>query len=190
MLRYCEKCDKSFDFDIRDARQLDELVCPDCGSKIDKNSRPRMKGTSEDTVYRRIGNTYVIFITIIYLFSLVLACIGTFGFFTHLDKLLFIMTGVSLLSIFISIVSKRVSGLWILLFVFGAVLGAIIVSNVSGIANIFRGACVGIELAIVLRYIIRDVFYRLIFALGAWGGKISMEENIATTKGVNQKKRQ
>ena len=35
MKRYCEKCQKEFEFNINSMKDLDNLVCPDCGEKME-----------------------------------------------------------------------------------------------------------------------------------------------------------
>ena len=165
MIRHCKNCDKSFDFNIRDTRQLDNLICPECGAPIDKNSRPKPSGISEDQVNYRIGKAYMTVLTIIYLFGLIIACLGVFGFFSHLDTLLFIMVVISAIVLIIQLATHYTSAFWLFMYIAGAVIGGIVVANKIGASNIIKGISVGLEFSIILRYIIRDLFFRLLFAL-------------------------
>lgn len=154
MERYCSNCKKSFDFKIKSIYDLDSLVCPECGQKIDKNSR---KPVENNDVDRKIGSVFQKIFEFFYIFYLLCALIGVAAYFFHFQTLLYIMTGISLLVYFIQLFSGFLqfkSGLFFL--PAAAIAGYIITQTVEG-------ACLGIHIVFAIRHIIRDIIFRIIF---------------------------
>ena len=135
MNRYCVNCQKEYDFKIKSMEDLDNLVCPVCGAKIDKNSRkPAATGKNGKTAEGTIGNVVGGYFTIKYYFHFVLAVIGLIAFFLHLNGLVSFLSGL----IFIPI---------------GAVIGAVL------IGELLRGICLGIVVVFIIRHIVRGFLY-------------------------------
>ena len=88
MNRYCVNCQKEYDFKIKSMEDLDNLVCPVCGARIDKNSRkPAETGKNGKTAEGTIGNVVGGYFTIKYYFHFILAVIGLVAFFlSHSDE--------------------------------------------------------------------------------------------------------
>ncbi|MCR4940900.1 MAG: hypothetical protein K5930_12470 [Treponemataceae bacterium] len=154
MERYCTNCKKSFDFTIKSIYDLDSLVCPLCGRKIDKNSRKPVVHTDIDG---KIGSVFQKLFAFFYVFYISCAVIGGIAYFFNLNLLLYIMTGISLLAYVIQLFAGFMefkSGLFFL--PLGAIAGYLF-------ARTAEGACLGIHIIFAIRHIIRDIILRIIF---------------------------
>ncbi|MBR4005295.1 MAG: zinc ribbon domain-containing protein [Treponema sp.] len=158
MKRYCTNCRKDFDFPIKSMKDLDNLVCPECGSLIDKNSRNPAEDTSAQTekLENAIGNTFSVFIWINYIFFVAISIFAIVAYNRHWDKALYIATGISLgvfvIQLFFHSLSFR-TGLFFL--PVGAAAGYLILHTI-------QGACLGIAIVFIARHLIRALFYRLL----------------------------
>ena len=155
MNRYCVNCQKEYDFKIKSMEDLDNLVCPVCGAKIDKNSRkPAATGKNGKTAEGTIGNVVGGYFTIKYYFHFVLAVIGLIAFFLHLNGLLYFMAFACLLTWLSQFLFGIVSFLSGLLFIpIGAIIGAVL------IGELLRGICLGIVVVFIIRHIVRGFLY-------------------------------
>ena len=153
MVRYCTNCKKSFDFTIKSIYDLDKLICPECGQKIDKNSRAPVE--SSDAVEEKIGMAFEKLFRFFYVFYLGCALVGIVAFFLHFSKLLFVATIVSLAVFAIQLMTGFLSFKWGLLFLpLGAAAGYFWPGG-------YEGACLGIMVVFAVRHLIRDVIFRL-----------------------------
>ena len=153
MERYCTNCKKSFDFTIKSIYDLDKLICPECGQKIDKNSRAPVE--SSDAVEEKIGMAFQKIFRFFYVFYLGCALVGIVAFFLHFYKILFVATGVNLIVFFIQMFGGFMQ------FKLGLVL-----LPIAAVAGYFwpggyEGACLGIMVVFAVRHLIRDVIFRL-----------------------------
>ncbi len=159
MLRYCENCKKDFEFAPLAVSGRNDLICPECGGVIGKNSRnPANKINSEKTE-EAIGNTFARLLHMSYIFYMVMGLLGITGFALGADKLLYIATGISIGAFIIQFLTGTLiftSG--IIFLPIGAAAGYIYFKSIEG-------ACLGIHLVFLIRHIIRDIFFALIFKL-------------------------
>lgn len=157
MLRYCNNCKKEFDFKIKSIKDLNSLTCPECGKKIDPNSRNieriRKIKENESNIGNTIGNIY----GFAFIFYLIFAIIGIIAYFTKQYNLLYISSGINILVFLIQFFTGT------LFFYSGLIflpLGAV---GAYFIFGGLEGACLGIQIVFALRHIIRDIFFRFIF---------------------------
>ena len=157
MLRYCTNCKKDYDFAPLAVSGKDDLICPECGMVIDKNSRnPEDKIEAEKTE-AAIGNTAARLLHLSYIFFMTMGIIGVIGFITGIRPLLIAATAISLTVFIIMFLTGTlvfVSGL--ILVPMGAVLGYLYFKSIDG-------ACLVIHIVFLLRHLIRDIILRLIF---------------------------
>lgn len=157
MLRYCNNCNKDFDFTPQQVSGKSDLICPLCGNVIGKGSRNPAIKLAVDQKEEEIGNIFGKLAHFSYIFYLVIGLIGVAGFFLKLDMLLYIATGVALTAYAIQWITRTV------IFTSGIVfipIGAYIGYNYFGTVN---GACLGVHAVFIARHIIRDVLYSLIW---------------------------
>ena len=94
-----------------------------------------------------------------YIFYMVMGLLGIIGFIFGVDKLLYIATGISIGAFIIQFLTGTLiftSG--IIFLPLGAAAGFIYFKTIEG-------ACLGIHLVFLIRHIIRDIFFALIFKL-------------------------
>lgn len=156
MNRYCVNCDKEFDFSPLEVSGRNDLICPECGQIIDKNSRRPKSNDESDKIENTIAGVFAQLLHMSYIFYLLCACAGVVGFFLKIDALLFLATAIALAAFFVQLFTGTLIFTSGLIFLpIGAVCGYLIVKNI-------RGAFLGINVVFVIRHIIRDIFYRLI----------------------------
>ncbi|MBP5157332.1 MAG: hypothetical protein ILP18_05625 [Treponema sp.] len=97
MIRYCPNCHKEFDFAIKSIEDLDDLVCPECGCKIDRNSRRPLEEPDEGGVDMSLGLMLLVLVRIGFVFFALLSLLGVGAFFLHWSWGLRILTGICLL---------------------------------------------------------------------------------------------
>lgn len=161
MNRYCTNCQKEYDFKITSMEDLDNLVCPVCGNKIDKNSRkPVETGKNGKTAESTIGNVVGGYFTIKYYLHFVLALIGLIAFFLHMNGLLYFMASACVITWLSQFLFGRISFLSGLLFIpLGAIIGAVVIKG------LLRGICLGIVVVFILRHLIRGFNYFILAKL-------------------------
>ena len=153
MNRYCPKCQKEFDFQIRSSSDLDNLVCPECGGKIDRNSRKPFDSSSRDKTETAIGMAFFTLTRINYFFFSAVSAIGIVAFFLHWDKALYITTGICLALFLFQLIKGtlffRTGPFFIPL---GAVAGYFLFKSI-------RGACLGVCIVFVARNLLWNLFF-------------------------------
>ena len=155
MTRYCVKCRKDFDFTIKSIKDMDNLICPECGLKIDKNSRNPDLDKSEDRekTAEAIGSAFHVMARINYIFYVTASLVAVAAYFFHLDTLLYVMTGISLAVFFVQLFSQSLSFRTGLIFLpAGAAAGYFILKSV-------QGACLGIAVVFIIRHLFRHLFF-------------------------------
>jgi hypothetical protein len=159
MLRYCTYCEKDFDFPPLSVSGKDDLICPECGRVIGKNSRnPAGKEQIEKTE-EEIGNLYARLLHLSYIFYLTLGIIGVLAFVTGSVKLLYIVTGISITAYVLQFLTGTLTFVSGLIFLpAGAILGYMYFKSIPGL-------CLGIHVVFLIRHLVRDVIFRLIFFL-------------------------
>lgn len=165
MKRYCTNCQKDFDFPVKSMKDLDSLVCPECGLKIDKNSRNPTEDSSVESAKAEetIGRTLSVFMSLNYFFFIAISLVSVAAYFLNMDKLLYTMTGISLGVFFIQLFFQSLSFRSGLIFLpIGAAAGFFILKSI-------RGACLGIAIVFIIRHLIRGVIFRLIGKLISLG---------------------
>lgn len=159
MLRYCENCRKDFEFAPLAVSGKDDLICPECGNVIGKNSRNPANRLDSDKTEEAIGNTFAKLLHLSYIFYMVMGLLGVAGFLTGVNKLLYIATVISLLAFVIQFMTGTLvftSG--IIFLPAGAAAGYYYFRTIEG-------ACLGIHIVFLIRHLIRDIFFMLLFKL-------------------------
>ena len=157
MERYCTNCKKDFDFEPLAVSGKGDLICPECGNIIDKNSRNPAGKEMVDETEEKIGRTFANLLHMSYVFYLTMGVLGVIGYVFGLDTLLYIATAISLAAYIIQFLSGTLT------FASGLILlpaGAILCWFYFGT---LRGACLGIHIVFLIRHIIRDILYTLVF---------------------------
>ena len=162
MIKYCTNCRKDFDFTIKSMKDLDSLVCPECGSRIDKDSRnPALEEVSRatDETEETIGNAFGCLMSLNYVFFMSISVAAIVAYNFHWDMALYILTGISLglfvIQLFFRSVAFRTGFIFLPL---GAAIGYFVLKSV-------RGACLGIAIVFIARHLIRALFWRLLSRL-------------------------
>ena len=159
MLRYCENCKKDFEFAPLTVSGKDDLICPECGGIIGKNSRNPANRVDPDKTEEAIGNAFAKLLHMSYIFYMVMGLLGVAGYVFGINRLLCIATVISLLAFMIQLLTGT------LIFTSG-----IIFLPIGAVAGFFyfgriEGACLGIHIVFLIRHLIRDIFFMLIFKL-------------------------
>lgn len=156
MLKYCTNCKKNYDFKIKSMTDLDNLQCPECGKKIDKNSSKPVDHSESDKVSNSLGKMFYNFARIGYLFYITISVAGIISYFLNWNKPLYITTGICvgffLIQLIIGYCSFRSGIIFIPL---GAAAGYLILKTVNG-------ACLGILTVFVIRHLFRKLFFWII----------------------------
>ncbi|MCR4589295.1 MAG: hypothetical protein K5668_00555 [Lachnospiraceae bacterium] len=159
MLRYCENCKKDFEFAPLAVSGKDDLICPECGGIIGKNSRNPGRRIDSDKTEEAIGNAFAGLLHMSYIFYMVMGLLGVAGYVFGINKLLYLATVISLAAFIIQFMTGT------LLFMSG-----IIFLPLGAVAGYFyfkgiEGACLGIHIVFLIRHLIRDIFFSLLFKL-------------------------
>ncbi len=157
MLRYCPYCEKDYDFSPLSVSGKDDLICPECGNIIDKNSR-HPANTDEGTKHTEegIGRIFAGLYNLFFIFYMLMAIIGVIAFVSGMKTLLFTVTVISLAVFIIQLITGTLiftSGIFFL--PVGAVIGYLIFKSIPG-------ACLGIHIVFLIRHILRDIIFRLL----------------------------
>lgn len=158
MLRYCTYCKKEYDFDPLAVSGRDELICPECGNTIGKESRTPYGKEMAERTEETIGQIYARLLHLSYIFYLAMGIIGAAGFVSGIYPILYAATAVSLTVYTIQLITGTLifrSGLVFL--PIGAILGYLYF-------RIPEGACLGVHIVFLIRHLIRDIIFRLLFA--------------------------
>lgn len=155
MKRYCTKCEKEFDFNIRSVTDLDNLVCPECGEKIGKESR-KPRDPNADNLEETIGRGFAAIFRFAYIFYMVLGSIGVVSFILHEYYILYPVTLIALVCVLLQVFTGTfVFQAGMIFLPVGAVVGYLIFNSVEGMLF-------GIDCVFVIRHLIRDVILRLL----------------------------
>lgn len=156
MYRYCLNCKKDYDFSPLEVSGQGNLICPACGEIIDKNSRNPGRKVDTENTESAIGNAFAGLLHYSYIFYLVVATIGVISFVLGLYKVLYITTSVIMVVFAIQMLSRVIafSGMMLILLPVMIVPGYILWN--------IPGACLGVNVAFILRHLIRDIVYRFV----------------------------
>jgi len=158
LIRYCTNCRKEFDFTIKSLEDLENLTCPECGAKVDKNSRaPAYDAVSKgsDKMENAIGSTFSFLARLNYIFYIAISVVAVIAYYFNMDKLLYTMTGISLGMFLIQLLTNSLTFRSGLIFLpIGAAAGYYLLKSP-------RGACFGIAIVFILRHLIRDILITL-----------------------------
>ncbi len=152
MLRYCGQCQKEFEFAVKSTKDLEHLVCPECGRPIPKNSR-RPSNPQDKKIQDDIGNVFRILFYLSYVFFAACGVLGVTAYFLHWDTTLYTVTAIAAL---VYLLRYRNSELGILWLTAGAGLGC-------RLEPAPRGICFGITVALIVRHLIRRLLWKLIY---------------------------
>lgn len=157
MIRYCQNCQKDFDFNIKSTTDLDNLICPECGKKIPANSRHKPQSAAETEL--AIGGAFQGLYALSYHFYFFVSVVGIVAYFLNANSLLYTMAIINLTVFLFQLLFGRLlfrTGL--ILIPLGAALGYYFLNG-------FAGAVLGIHVVFVVRHLIRNVFWAFIAKL-------------------------
>lgn len=162
MIRYCPKCDQEYDFKISSMGDMEQLSCPVCGEKIDKNSRRPHDYVQEAKTEIAIGTAIYKLISISFLFFLFCGIMGVIAYVFHWDTFLYIDTAICVV-IFLwnsgrDSINPLRSSLWLIV---GAGLGYLIFKSI-------RGACLGVMVSLIVRHFVRALLIKLFTKFIKW----------------------
>ncbi len=158
MIRYCTYCKKDFDFAPLAVSGREDLICPECGNVISRESRNPAGKEMADRTEEAIGNAYAKLMHLSCIFYMTVGVIGVICFFAGLSTLLYIATFISLICFIMQLLTGTLIFISGLIFLpLGAVLGYMYFGNPAG-------ACLGIHIVFLIRHLIRDILFRLLFA--------------------------
>lgn len=157
--RYCDNCEKTYDFEIKSPKDLDVLFCPVCGSHVGKESRDPAPRREAEKTEAKIGGFFATLLRISYLFFFVMSAIGIVAFFIKLYPVLYVVSAVVLVVYLIMLFSGITNfKLGIILVPIGGVVGFLITKSIPGI-------CLGMMIVFCVRHLIRDMIYTLVWKL-------------------------
>ena len=135
---------------------LDNLICPVCGGKIDKNSRAPVV---DDNMDAKIGSIFQKVFHFFYIFYMLCSVVGIIAYFLNLSTVLYVATGVCLVVFVIQWFSGYMTFRTGLIFIpVGALIGYLKLGT-------YEGACLGVMIVFAIRHLIRDIIFRLIWSL-------------------------
>lgn len=166
MYRYCPKCKKNYDFDIKSMDQLDSLVCPICGSKIDKNSRQPHDYVAEAKMERAIGRGINNLMWLGFTIYVILGTVGIILFLFDFDIALYILTAITIPTFLV----KYARGSYFIdsaipYLVLGGILGFMLFWSLDGI-------CFGLMVGMIMRQVVRYLIMRLLFKALGWFSRL------------------
>lgn len=165
MYRYCPNCEEEYDFKVSGAADLDNLICPACGRKVDKNSRKPKEPANEGQTEVAIGEAILTIYNVIYSFFVITGVLGMISFLLKWDILLYICTAVSILSYMrVNKEAGKEIGKGFLGVLIGAGLGWLIFKSIQGI-------CFGAIVVLVAYYVLRMAILALIKMVMNWSQK-------------------
>ncbi len=159
MLRYCIRCKENFEFAPGAVSGKGDLICPKCGGIIAKNSRHPTDSGDAEKIEEGMGRTLAGLFRFFYFFYLIIGIAGVLSFWRGFDKLLYVLTIIALCTYIFQLftgTSTFMSG--IIFLPSGALLGYLYFKNIAGV-------CLGIHIVFLIRHLIRDLVYGLIFKL-------------------------
>lgn len=166
MIRYCTKCEKEYDFPIKSMGDMDHLICPVCGEKVDRESRKPRDLVREEKTEIAIGRTIMAFLNFWFYLYLICGIVGIVAFLLKWDVLLYLVTAVSVFLFFKPSGRYRnsffQSTLWLAA---GAGAGFFFFRSV-------QGACFGVEVSLVIRHIVMVLLMKLFSLLIRWVRKL------------------
>lgn len=157
MNRYCNNCQKNYDIPgIKSMKDLDNIVCPMCGQKIESNSRKPQPASGFSDAELHWAKIIQTLFNMSYLFYLTMAVIGIEGYIFHHDLLLYIATGIAVAMYILQVYTRTATFRWgMLLLPLGALAGGFYFRTP-------QGACLGICIVFAVRHLLRDVFWKLL----------------------------
>ena len=167
MLRYCPKCCKEYDFNIKSMSELDKLVCPVCGGRVDKNSRKpaqKVEGvTAEEVATKAISGWF----SLRYYFLLIIAVFGIVSYHLGWINSMYVMTGICVVCFFTGFASFFGRG------IFGLMLMALLaVAGYRFIEADAKGICYGLLIFFVIRHFLKSIGYKIMGKIINWTRKL------------------
>lgn len=159
MIKYCENCQKEFDFKIQSVKDLDNLICPECGNVVDKNAKKPVEPGKQDQVEKMVTKGYATYIWLKYTVLLLSVLIGVIAYFAGWNQVLYITT---FLGTFVYVL---IFGTFDLIYVVaGAIIGGIALKTI-------RGICLGILIAVFIRRVVLRLMFKVVSLLVREGNK-------------------
>lgn len=162
MNRYCTNCQKEFKFKVDSVTDMDNLVCPECGQRVYKDSRKPRDYQGEAKIEETIGGVIYGVMFFLYCFFLIMGILGIIAFFLKWDTFLYIDTVISVVA-YQKMHAKNLldfskGSFW---FLVGAGIGFLCYKTL-------QGACLGIMIVFVIRHLFRAIIMGIIGKLISW----------------------
>ena len=107
----------------------------------------------------KIGSIFQKVFHFVYIFYMLCAVVGIIAFFLNLSKVLYVVTAISLIVFVLQLLSGYNTFRSGLVFLpIGALVGYLKFGT-------YEGACFGVMIVFAIRHVVRDVIFRLIWAL-------------------------
>ena len=165
MIRYCVNCKKDIDFPVKSIKDLDSLVCPECGNPVGKNNRNPELAKADEKTEDAIGGAIGVLFRILYLFYFLFAFPSMFFYYFSLTKALFICTIINVVFYILQLI------FWGRRFQIGVVLIPIGAAVAYYFLRTIEGACLGIQIVFLAYFVIRGLLLDLLFRFIGWATK-------------------
>lgn len=161
MLRYCKNCQKEYDFKISSVKDLEHLICPECGNPIDKDSKKPIEGMQNHQMETAIGKAYSGMIYVGIVTILLCTILGSMAYLLKWNFVLYVVTLIGLAAYgFI----YGVLNLNVIYPVLGGICGFVLFHSLTGI-------CFGMIIGIFVRRILTTIIWKAISFLVKWSKK-------------------
>lgn len=162
MFRYCKICKKEFDFKITSVKDLDTLICPECGNLISRDSKKPADENGGKQTEHIVGKVYTGIIQIGFISLFLSFVLGYIAYFFKWDAVLYIDTVVGLIgyAVIYGLLNPN-----ILYVIIGALGGTVITHSL-------QGCCIGLITGMFVRRVLGKILMKVIASLVTWSKKI------------------
>lgn len=155
MKKYCPVCEKEYDFKVKSMKDLDELICPVCGNKVEKDSKKPSRIAQGEQVEDKIGEGLSSMLSIWWYFRWICVFAGLIAYFwlpsTVFTVLAVLCGGISLFQYW----NILPNALFLAVL---AIIGYFFIGS-------YRGICLGFVVALLLQMLFRKMMGTVISAL-------------------------
>lgn len=155
LIRYCTRCQKEFDVAIKSMDELEDLHCPYCQAKVDKNSRPPVSQKENEEMGNWIGRMYYLLLRFRFVIYPICGAVGCVAYVLKWNTILYAMT---LFTMCIFLLTRMMTSFAVLWPIGGAIIGYVTIRTPEG-------AYLGIMVAWLLRHIWRLLWINVIVKL-------------------------
>lgn len=156
MIRYCNQCQKEYDFKISSVKDLENLTCPECGRLIPKDSRRPADNLPGEGTGAVIGKAYSGAIQFAFVMFLLCEMVGLVAFLLKWNVVLYVGTAMGCVAyVFIY------GWLNVIYIILGGFLGLFVWRSLPGI-------CLGILVVMFVRRVCSLIIWKCISIFVKW----------------------